>query len=81
MKKRLFSRSLFLLVFYNDLAVLLLKLTDAFADQIQDLPVHGTTLVFGDIVQFSMQLLFHFNSQMLICFVSQSRTAPFTSYP
>ena len=51
-----FLRFLFDLVRHNDLAVLLFKFCDTTADEVEDLAVAASSLVFGDIVELVMEL-------------------------
>ena len=58
----------------RDRAFLCLKLPDALADQVEDLPIGGASLIFGDVVQFSVELGVNFYSQVLVLFISHQIT-------
>ena len=63
-----------------DLPVPLLKLSHAFSDQVEDLPVGAPALVFGNVVQLIMQFGVNLDSEMLVLLVSHKITSKPSEY-
>ena len=58
----------------------LLKLSHAFSDQVEDLPVGAPALVFGNVVQLIMQFGVNLDSEMLVLLVSHKITSKPSEY-
>ena len=58
----------------NRSALIFFKLPDALANQVKDLSVHGTALVFCYIFQLSMKFRVNFDAQVFVLFVAHGIT-------
>ncbi len=62
----------------KDFPVFLFKILNTASDQVQNLTIGRPAFIFGNIVQFVMQLWVNFNTQVLILLVSHTDLLKYT---